>query len=581
MESPEKIWLIKNEPPNASLLAQKLGISRLLATLLLNRHIGTPDLAKSFLSPRLGDMNDPFLLKDMDTAVELIVKGIDQGEKITIYGDYDADGLTATALMVDFLSKLNSPVSFYIPHRLEEGYGLSERAIRMIANQGTEILVTVDCGISSPSEIALAQGLGMKVVITDHHQIPLGFQPVCPTINPLRPDSAFPFRDLAGVGVALYLAIAIRSVLRDKGYFNLNPEPDLRRSLDLVAIGTVADIVPLVGENRIFVNKGLRVLMDGTRPGIKALREVAGIRKNHLLTTHDIAFRLAPRLNALGRLESAASAVRMLTTERTSEAESIAKRMDFLNARRQTIESKIALESKEKIERMTDLDARRTLVLSDPQWHRGVVGIVASKIVEQYYRPTLILAAEGELLKGSGRSIEGFNLYKALAELGDLLVHFGGHHYAAGLSLPARKAREFSERFEAIARKRIGPDLLMQRVEVDAALNLDELTPQLLSDLAMLVPYGYSNPEPLFYAGPLEVVSSRVVGDSHLKMKVRQKGIIFDCIAFGRAQLHPLNGKTVQLLFHAGTNTWQGRESIELTMVDIKMNCEKSHPFPA
>jgi single-stranded-DNA-specific exonuclease len=572
MELRETIWDVKDEPPNASWLAHKLGVSRLLATLLLNRDITTPDLAESFLSPRLANMNDPFLLQDMESAVELIADGIASGKRITIYGDYDADGLTATALLVDFLSKLNSPVSFYIPHRLEEGYGLSERAIRMIAEQGMELLITVDCGISSLSEIALAQSLGLEVVVTDHHQIPVDFQPICPTINPLRPDSAFPFRDLAGVGLALYLAIAIRSRLRDRGYFNRVPEPDLRRSLDLVALGTVADIVPLVGENRILVNRGLAALMEDNRPGIKALREVSGIRKDQALTTEDIAFRLAPRLNALGRLESAASAVRMLTTGSESEAESIAKRMDFLNAQRQAIENKIALESREKIEQMGDLDMRRTLVLSDPQWHRGVVGIVASKIVEQYYRPTLILAAEGRLLKGSGRSIAGFNLYEALGELRDLLVHFGGHHYAAGLSLHATKAREFSERFEEIARNRIDPDLLVPRVEVDAALDLDALTPQLLNELALLMPYGYSNPQPLFCAGPLEVVSSRVVGERHLRMKVRQRGIIFDCIAFGKAQFHPLNGRSVELLFHAGADTWQGRESIQLTVVDIRLS---------
>jgi single-stranded-DNA-specific exonuclease len=408
-------------------------------------------------------------------------------------------------------------------------------------------------------------------VVTDHHQIPGDFQPICPTINPLRPDSVFPFRDLSGVGLAFYLAIAIRSYLRNRGFFNNGPEPDLRTCLDLVALGTVADIVPLVGENRIFVKSGLAVLMEGSRPGIKALREVSGIRAGQEITTDDIAFRLAPRLNALGRLGPATSAVKMLTTGSESEAESIAKRMDFLNAQRQALESKITLESMEKIEMMGDLDTRRTLVLFDRKWHRGVVGIVASKIVEQYYRPTLILAAEGELLKGSGRSIEGFNLYEALSDLRDLLIHFGGHHYAAGLSLYSGKAREFRERFEEIAKQRIDPDSLMPRVEVDALLDLDALTPQLLNELDLFMPCGYANPQPLFCAGPLEVISSRVVGERHLRLKVRQGGISFDCIAFRKAPLHPLDGKSVEILFHVGTNTWQGIESIQLTVVDMKV----------
>jgi len=571
MESRGKIWHIHDEPPKAAWLAQKLGVSRLTATLLCNRDIASPDSAESFLSPRLANLRDPFLLKDMDKAVELIADGIAAGKRITIYGDYDADGITATALLVDFFSKLKAPVSFYIPHRLDEGYGLNETAVKGIAEGGTEILITVDCGISSSLEIAMAQGLGLEVVVTDHHQIPGDFQPICPTINPLRPDSAFPFRDLAGVGLAFYLAIAIRSHLRDRGFFNNGPEPDLKPYLDLVALGTVADIVPLVGENRIFVKSGLAVLMEGARPGINALREVSGIRAGQVITTDDIAFRLAPRLNALGRLGPASSAVRMLTTGSAAEAESIAKRMDYLNAQRQAIESRITLESFEKIERMEDLDTRRTFVLYDRKWHRGVVGIVASKIVEQYYRPTLILGLEGELLKGSGRSIEGFNLYEALCDLSDLLDHFGGHYYAAGLSLHVGKAQEFMERFEEIARNRLDQDSLIPRVEVDALLDLDAVTHQLLKELELFMPCGYANPQPLFCSRPVEVTSSRVVGESHLRLKVRQGGVSFDCIAFRKAMFHPLDGRSVELLFHIGTNTWQGRESIQLTVVDMKV----------
>jgi single-stranded-DNA-specific exonuclease len=572
MESRERLWHVKDEPPNASWLAREVGVSRLLAALLLNRDISTSDSAASFLSPRLANMSDPFLLKDMDRAVDLIGKYIRAKKRITIYGDYDADGLTATALLVDFFSKLNAPVSFYIPHRLDEGYGLNETAIKAIAEGGTELLITVDCGISSPSELALAQRLGMEAIVTDHHQIPGDFQSACPTINPLRPDCSFPFSELSGVGLAFYLAIAMRSHLRERGFFDKGPEPDLRSYLDLVALGTVADIVPLVGENRIFVEKGLVTLREGRRPGIKALREVSGIREGQVLTTDDIAFRLAPRLNAMGRLGSATSAVRMLTTGSESEAESTAKRMDFLNSQRQALESRITLESRARIEGMADLGTRRTLVLFDPKWHRGVVGIVASKIVEQYYRPTLILALEGDFLKGSGRSIEGFDLYEALSDLEDLLDHFGGHHYAAGLSLHAGKVREFCERFEEIATKRIAPDYLMPRLEVDAMLDLDAVTPQLLKELEMLMPYGYGNPQPLFCAGPLEVTSSMVVGDSHLRLKVRGGRVTFDCIAFGKAQFHPLDGKSVNILFHVGTNTWQGIESIQLTVVDLKVN---------
>ncbi|MBE9593199.1 MAG: single-stranded-DNA-specific exonuclease RecJ, partial [Proteobacteria bacterium] len=335
-------------------------------------------------------------------------------KKITIYGDYDADGITATSLLFDFFSRLKIPISFYIPHRLEEGYSLNEKAVRDIARDTTELIITVDCGINSFSEIALAHKLGMEVVVTDHHQLPSGFEPLCPTINPLRPDSSFPFKELAGVGLAFYLAIAIRSNLREIGFFQNKSEPDLKPYLDLVAIGTIADIVPLIEENRILVKKGLTVLKETRRPGIKALLKVSGIKNNQAITTHDIAFKLAPRLNAMGRLGPATRAVYLLTTDDETEASSIANQMDTLNTQRQKIQNRIVLECREKIERMKDLEGHRTIVLSNPQWHRGVVGIVASKIVDEYYRPTLILNTEGDLLKGSGRSIDGFDLYNAL-----------------------------------------------------------------------------------------------------------------------------------------------------------------------
>ncbi|GAF95936.1 unnamed protein product, partial [marine sediment metagenome] len=276
--------------------------------LLVHRDITSTDSAKSFLFPKLGALHDPFLLKDMDRAVELIQSFIVKKKKITIYGDYDADGITATSLLFDFFSRLKIPISFYIPHRLEEGYSLNEKAVRDIARDTTELIITVDCGINSFSEIALAHKLGMEVIVTDHHQLPSGFEPLCPTINPLRPDSSFPFKELAGVGLAFYLAIAIRSNLREIGFFQNKSEPDLKPYLDLVAIGTIADIVPLIEENRILVKSGLTVLKETRRPGIKALLKVSGIKNNQAITTHDIAFKLAPRLNAMGRLGPATRA---------------------------------------------------------------------------------------------------------------------------------------------------------------------------------------------------------------------------------------------------------------------------------
>jgi len=568
----DTIWEIKDDPSSALSLVEKLGISELLATLLIHRNITSKDSAQFFLFPKLGALRDPFLLKDMDSAAELIKSFIKEKKKITIYGDYDADGITATALLYDFFSHLNIPASFYIPHRLEEGYSLNENAVREIAQDGTDLIITVDCGISSFPEITLAHKLGMKVIVTDHHQLPSGFNPLCLTINPLRPDSSFPFKDLSGVGLAFYLAIAIRAILRESGFFKSKAEPDLKSYLDLVAIGTVADIVPLVEENRIFVKSGLTVLKKSRKPGINALLKVSGIKNNKTVTTDDIAFKLAPRLNAMGRLGSATQAVYLLTTDDEAEASSIATQMDTLNVQRQKIQNGIVSECRQKIDDMDDLARHRTIVLSHPQWHRGVIGIVASKIVDEYYCPTLLFTDEGDVLKGSGRSIDGFDLYNALSDLSDLLMQFGGHEYAAGITLPSKNFEEFCNRFEELASEKLGKKGMAPKIEVDAKLRLESINPQVLHDIEMLVPFGHKNFRPIFWAGPVHVVFSTLVGNGHLKLTIKEKGITFDCIAFGSASLHPLEGKIVDILFHVEINTWQGTKSIQLVIVDIRIN---------
>jgi single-stranded-DNA-specific exonuclease len=567
-----KIWQVKDDAPAAPGLAREVGISSLLATLLIHRKVSSPDSAEHFLSPKLGALRDPFLFRDMDRAVELIASYVEDKRKITIYGDYDADGITATSVLVGFFSCLGTPVSYYIPHRIEEGYSLNEAAIKKIAASRTELIITVDCGISSPSEIALAKGLGMEVIVTDHHQLPANFEPRCPTINPCQPDCSFPFRELSGVGLAFYLAMATRAYLRESGFFNNSSEPDLKAYLDLVALGTVADIVPLIEENRILVKSGLSLLRESQRPGMRELMRVSGIKKGQESTTYDISFRLAPRLNAMGRLGSAREAVRLLTTDNEPEAARIAERMDSLNTQRQAIESRILSQAREMIDRTVGFEKHQTIVLCDPSWHRGIVGIVASKVLEEHYRPTLILEADGEVVRGSGRSIDGFDLYKALCDLSDLLIHFGGHSGAAGVTLEAKRLEEFRIRFEELARQRIDPKDMVPRTEVDAMLDLESITPRLMRELEMLPPFGCQNPQPIFWAGPLDVISSKVVGNDHLKLRLKQHGIAFDSIAFGRGDLHPLQGKSVDVLFHVGTNTWQGMESIQLVIVDLRIN---------
>jgi single-stranded-DNA-specific exonuclease len=567
-----KIWQVKDDPPAAPRLAREVGISSLLATLLIHRKVTSPDSAEHFLSPKLGALRDPFLFKDMERAVELIASYVEDKRKITIYGDYDADGITATSLLVSFFSRLETPVSYYIPHRIEEGYSLNEAAIKEIAAAHTELIITVDCGISSPSEIALAKNLGMEVIVTDHHQLPKNFQPCCLTINPRQPDCSFAFSDLSGVGLAFYLAIAMRAYLRESGFFDNSAEPDLRAYLGLVAIGTVADIVPLIEENRILVKSGLSLLRGSERAGIRELLRVSGMKKGQEITAYDISFRLAPRLNAMGRLGSAREAVRLLTTDNEPEAARIAERMDSLNMQRQAIENRILSQAREMIDRTVGFEKQQTIVLCDSSWHRGIVGIVASKILEEHYRPTLILETDGEVVRGSGRSIDGFDLYKALCDLSDLLTHFGGHSGAAGVTLEAGKLEEFRVKFEELARDRIDPEDMAPKIEIDARLDLESITPQLMKELEMLPPFGCQNPQPIFWAGPLDVISCKVVGNDHLKLRMKQQGIIFDSIAFGKGSLHPLKGEAVDALFHVEANTWRGMESIQLVIVDLSIN---------
>jgi len=565
----DKIWRLKDNPPNATWLARSLGISNLTASLLLNRNVTTIDSAKSFLSPRLGDLRDPFLLRDMDRAVEMITAFIIKREKITVYGDYDVDGITATSLLVDFFLKLGVPTTFYIPDRLKEGYSLNEEAVEKIANTGTGLLITVDCGISSLKEITLAKKLGMEVVVTDHHKIPSNFKAICPAVDPSRSDSSFPFKDLAGVGLSFYLAVAVRSSLRNAGFFKGTHEPDLKSYLDLVALGTVADVVPLLEENRIFVKKGLAILRESRRPGIRALLKVAGIKEDTELTTHDVAFKIAPRINAAGRLGSASSAVHLFLTDDEIKASLIAERMDYLNTQRQGIQNKIVSESRDRLKKMDDLEQRRAIVLYDSKWHRGVVGIVASRITEEYNRPTFVLSAEGELLKGSGRSIDGFDLYGALSQLSDILQQFGGHSHAAGVSLKYKDIREFCERFEGIARSEIDADDMVQKIDADARISPESINPQTVKEIERLLPFGQDNPQPIFWAGPFNVLFSKVVGKNHLKLRLKAKGIIFDCIAFGMADNHPMEGKSVDILFNIEINKWRGTESIQLVIIDL------------
>ena len=576
---PDKVWKLKTpslpahashwQPTSlASQLSSEVGLTPLQAQLLINRSISDRESVRSFMRPQLADMADPMMMKGMDEAITTILKSIENKEKITIYGDYDADGLTATALLYNFLSSIDIPVSCYIPNRLKEGYGLNREAIEKIASSGTRLIITVDCGISNGEEIAFARSLSLKVVVTDHHQIPIGFQVNCPVINPHQGGCLFPFKDLAGVGVAFFLAVAIRASLRERGWFKSKPEPDLKEYLDLVALGTVADRVPLLGQNRILVNSGLGILASTRWPGINAMKEVANIGTSEI-TADDLAFRLAPRLNAPGRMGDPEIGLKMLTVRDPHMARDFALEADTMNNQRQNVEKDIFKQIRSLIKTTEGFKDLKTLVFAGEGWHKGVLGIVASRLVDKYHRPSLVFSVQDGTAVGSGRSIDGFNLYVALGQLRHLFERFGGHAHAAGFTLKAENLDNLKSELEALANDTFGDEDLVPTIEVDAEITLNDITRKMIREINDLSPFGEGNPEPLFCARSLKVLVSRVVGERHLKLRVKQEGKSFEAIGFGLAGKYPLDGKTINMAFSPEINRWKGCDRIQLRIIDL------------
>jgi len=550
-------------------LSKRLDIPPLVAQLLIKRGITDSQSGERFLSPSLKHLHDPFLMKDMSKGAERVIAALEQGEKITIYGDYDVDGISACALLVDFLRSSGNQPSYYIPHRLKEGYGLNAEAIKQVAAEGTTLLICVDCGISDREEIQLAQALGMDTIVVDHHEPPPLPSPAYAVLDPLQADCPFPFKGLAGVGVAFYLVIALRKSLREKGFWRDGAEPNLNRYLDLVALGTIADIVPLMDINRVLVTYGLRELRETLRPGLRALKEVSGIGGEEI-STGQVAFRLAPRLNAGGRMADAQMGVELLLTEDHEKAQGIAVTLDQANRERQKIEERIYQEAKEIIKR-EGLFNRRSMVLSSDQWHPGVIGIVASRIVEEFWRPTILIALEGDRGKGSARSIAGFHLYKGLQECAGHLVDFGGHKYAAGLKINRDKIQAFRDAFEEAAKKNLGEEDLIPIFSVDAELDPEEITPELLRHISGFAPYGPTNPKPLFATrNRFRADDVRVLGKNTLKFKLRGEKRTYEVIGFGMGDLSTELSSELKIAFYPKINDWHGvrRLQLELRAVD-------------
>ncbi len=564
------LWDCRGEVDAAltRILAEKLQVSPLVAALLQQRGVTDIDQGLQYLSSRLAAMPDPLLMADMEAAVVRLCRAVQGGERIAVHGDYDVDGITASALLVENLRAFGATVDYYIPLRLVDGYGLSGEALQRAAVSGARVAVSVDCGVSAHEEARLAKELGLDLIITDHHQPPEQLPEALAVINPHRTDCAFPDKGLAGVGVAFMLLVALRSRLRQQGWFQQRPEPDLRHSLDLVALGTIADIAPLSGLNRILVKAGLAVLNQGQRPGIAALKQVADVKE---VSCGSVGFRLAPRLNAAGRLQDAAQGVALLLEPLADKALESARQLDDCNRQRQAIEQQTLDQALERLAEEYD-PAQRSIVLADPEWHSGVIGIVASRLVERFYRPTVLIAVENGRGKGSARSIRGFHLYRALHDSRQHLSAYGGHEFAAGLSIPADNINAFASAFEAVAEQELSEEQLQPRHLFDQEVLLEELTPETVVELDQLAPFGAGNPQPLLVARNLRAQQVQVLGDKHLRFTARQGGYSQACIAFGMAERSDELAGEFDLLFTPGINEWRDRRSVQLKVKDFRVS---------
>lgn len=548
-------------------LARSCTIPPLLAGLLLNRGIRDAEEARRFLNPNLSDLHDPYLLEDMEAAVQRLLTALAERQKICIYGDYDADGLTSVAVLSGFLQQLGADCFYHIPHRIEEGYGLSAEGIRAAAGRGARVIVTADCGISAFEEAVLCAELGIDLIITDHHTPSSEIPRALAVINPLRNGDRFPCKALAGVGVVFNLVVALRMRLRENGLFLAIPEPNLRECLDLVALGTVADIVPLVDENRILVSYGLRELTSASRVGIRELKKVSGIPGE--VDCAAVGFRLAPRLNAAGRLDDAALGAELLLTADGRKAASLAGMLDASNEERQGLEREMLDDAVRMVEDDPSMAERRTIVLASDAWHPGVIGIVASRMVERYHRPAILISLQDGNGKGSGRSIPGLHLHEALKECSAHLLRFGGHKYAAGLSIDESLLGEFSDRFEEIASSLLSPLDLVPEIRIDAELGANDANLETVALLESLGPFGVGNPRPVFSMRRLQVLQTSLMKERHVRMRLGAGGTVFEAIGFGLAGRVPA-ADHVDIAFSMDCNQWNGRRSLRLMLKDVR-----------
>lgn len=564
----DKRWVRADiDEPRATTIADQCGVDEHTARLLVGRGVTDAGAVDAYLNPRLAHLPDPALLKGLTPAAIRVADAIEAGHKVALYGDYDVDGVTSTSLLAAFMTSEGLAPRTYIPKRLTEGYGLNAGAVDELAGEGTQLLITLDCGITATREIARANEHGIDCIVVDHHRCPPELPHAFATLNPQQADCTYPDKGLAAVGVCFNLVVGVRKVLRERGRYEGREQPNLRRYLDLVALGTIADMVPLSGVNRVLAWYGVQELRAARRPGVRALMEVSKVRWARC-SSSDVGFRLGPRINAAGRLSDASYGVRLLLTDQMDEARKLAATLDAANAQRQQIEREVVEAVIEQIEGRELPDA---IVLYDDQWHPGVVGIVASKIVERYERPTIIIGEGG---RGSARTARGLHLYNAINDVSDYLMKFGGHRAAAGLTIEPGKIPAFRAALIERVRADDGLGDAVATVVYDDELPLKALSYDFACELARLEPFGNGNPQPLFKTTGATVKSARLVGKDHLKLRLTQGNLpSIEGIAFSRGDMHAemTEGREIELISHLERSEFSGMEHLELRIRDLRV----------
>jgi single-stranded-DNA-specific exonuclease len=558
------LWVVSPPRPEADALAEALSIPPAIARVLVNRKILTPDEARAFLHGGLEGLHDPYLMKGMDKAVERVRQAIDRGEKILVFGDYDVDGVLSTVMLVKALRVLGADVEYFIPERLTDGYGIKDDHVRIPVERGAALVISVDCGVKAVEFTARAREKGVDVVVTDHHRPGDVLPDAVAVLDPVLADSGYPDRGLAGVGVTFKL---IQALLQKAG-----KDAGLPHYMKLVSIGTVADVAELKGENRLFVKHGLKGLRSVTNTGLRSLLEACGLA-NRKISEGDLGFRVGPRINAAGRMGMTDLAVRLFFSEDPAETFALVQKLDELNAQRQKTEERIFNEARERIEDR-GLDRKyKCLVLGSPDWHRGVIGIVASKLKDRFNRPVVLFNYENGKAHGSGRSIPDVPLIELLEECRDFFSSYGGHKLAVGCTLPTDRMAAFKAALNPLAADRISEDSLKRKIRIDGPLDFGAVDDRFLETFSLLVPFGVGNPKPLFVAEDVEVVGEpQVLQGKHLKFLARQNGRVLEALGWDKADWrHVLRrGTRVSLAFSLMLSEYMGEQKISLSIEDLK-----------